>query len=271
MPDHTPSTIQDTEALATGSSEARPDLGALRARLDDIDNAIHDLLMERAQVVEGVARSGKTAAFRPGREASILRRLVGRHSGQLPAQTLVRMWREMLAGTTAMQAPINVAVYDPSLSRAVTAMAREHFGVLTQTLEHPAVEAALGAVRSGDAAVAVLSFPLTEATWHSLLNGTPRLYVVARLPFWISRRDHVPYADAVAVASAAPDASGAASGGDHSFITAPPQGINGDMKLIADHGTILEVEGWIDANNPGLPPGSEFLGGYAIPMGGDTA
>ena len=234
---------------------------------------------DKEQLRENVARSGKTAAFRPGREASILRRLVGRHSGQLPAQTLVRMWREMLAGTTAMQAPINVAVYDPSLSRAVTAMAREHFGVLTQTLEHPSVEAALGAVRSGDAAVAVLSFPLTEATWHSLLNGTPRLYVVARLPFWISRRDHVPYADAVAVASAAPDASGAASGGasgaasggDHSFITAPPQGINGDMKLIADHGTILEVEGWIDASNPRLPAGAKFLGGYAIPMGGDTA
>ena len=57
----------------------------LRARLDELDDKIHDLLMERALVVESVARSGKAAAFRPGREAAILRRLLARHTGKLPA------------------------------------------------------------------------------------------------------------------------------------------------------------------------------------------
>ena len=56
-------------------------LPALRAELDRIDNAMHDLLMQRAEVVEHVARSGKPAAFRPGREASIIRRLLRRHHG----------------------------------------------------------------------------------------------------------------------------------------------------------------------------------------------
>jgi chorismate mutase/prephenate dehydratase len=54
-------------------------LAALRGELDRIDNKIHDLLMERAGVVEYVARSGKPAAFRPGREASIIRRPLRRH------------------------------------------------------------------------------------------------------------------------------------------------------------------------------------------------
>jgi chorismate mutase/prephenate dehydratase len=48
-------------------------LAALRGELDRIDNKIHDLLKERAGVVEYVARSGKPAAFRPGREAAIIR------------------------------------------------------------------------------------------------------------------------------------------------------------------------------------------------------
>src|SRR3978361_2219874 len=73
-------------------------LPALRAELDRIDNTIHDLLMRRAEVVEHVARSGKPAALRPGREASILRRLVGRHQGALPAVSVTRIWRELLAG-----------------------------------------------------------------------------------------------------------------------------------------------------------------------------
>src|SRR5580692_9033436 len=105
MPDTTPLPTQTTEAPPLEDGW-RPDLSALRARLDELDDNIHDLLMERARVVENVARSGKTAAFRPGREASILRRLLARHTGKLPARTLVRMWREMLAGTTAMQANV---------------------------------------------------------------------------------------------------------------------------------------------------------------------
>ena len=68
-------------------------------------------LMNRALVVEGAARSGKAAASRSSAEASILRRLLARHSGKPSARTPVRMWREMLAGTTAMQTAITVAVF----------------------------------------------------------------------------------------------------------------------------------------------------------------
>ena len=84
--------------------------------------------MDRALVIENVARSGKPAAFRPGREATILRRLLARHSGKLPPQTLVRMWRELLAGTTAMQSAVTIAVYDPANTarNSVTARLKEY-------------------------------------------------------------------------------------------------------------------------------------------------
>ena len=231
----------------------RPDLNALRARLDEIDDKIHDLLIDRARVVEGVARSGKPAAFRPGREAAILRRLLGRHTGQLPPRTLVRMWREMLAGTTAMQAPIVVAVYDPTGAIGLTA--REHFGFLTSVVPHPTIDGALEAVRTNRAAVAVLPFPSAESAWWAELNRTePHLHVIARLPFWADRPDHVPSADALAVATSAPDPSGH----DRSF------------RARAD-GTIAEVEGLISDDDPRLPPNARALGGYAVPVAGDKA
>ena len=63
-------------------------LAALRAELDGIDDAMHDLLMRRAACVEEVARSGKRSALRPGREASIIRRLLARHQGALPPHAL---------------------------------------------------------------------------------------------------------------------------------------------------------------------------------------
>ncbi len=250
MPDNRPTPSED--------DGWRPNLGDLRARLDEIDDKIHDLLIDRARVVEGVARSGKTAAFRPGREASILRRLVARHTGKLPARTLVRMWREMLAGTTGMQSPVTVAVAGPD---AVAAMAREHFGFLTPIDAKASVAEALDTVRRGLATVAVLPFPPDAATWAALTAATPRLYVIARLPFWTARPAHVPMADAIVIATTAPDASG----DDRSFIAHP-----GALPVLAMHGAIAEVAGLIAEDATGLPEGAIVLGGYAVPIAGDT-
>jgi chorismate mutase/prephenate dehydratase len=253
MPDTTP-----TQSLTPGSTTTeappsedgwRPDLSALRARLDELDDTIHDLLMERARVVENVARSGKTATFRPGREASILRRLLARHSGKLPARTLVRMWREMLAGTTAMQTAVTVAVFDPTPGRATTAIAREHFGFLTPAIAHPSAEAALGALRAGTVTVAVLPFPIIW--WPALTAMEPRLHIIARLPFWTDRPPHVPTADALVVGTTAPDASGS------------------DRSFIASQGIVSEIPFMATDDDPRLPPGAIVLGGYAVPVPGE--
>ena len=40
--------------------------------------------------------AGKALALRPGREAMVLRRLLGRHSGPFPRGALVRLWREIM-------------------------------------------------------------------------------------------------------------------------------------------------------------------------------
>jgi chorismate mutase len=190
-------------------------LTALRAELDRIDTEIHDLLMRRARVVEHVARSGKPAAFRPGREASIIRRLLKRHQGGLPAASLVRIWRELLAGTTSMQGGFSLAVCDAEHGAALTQLAREHFGGLTPLRAHGSAGQALADVSQGTASVAVLPMPSDQdGWWVSLLHHEPRLYIIGRLPFWNPRPDGSPAARALVVASTPPDASG----DDRSFL-----------------------------------------------------
>lgn len=269
---------------AAASSGASPDLTSLRAELDRIDNAIHDLLMQRAGVVEHVARAGKRSAFRPGREASIIRRLLGRHRGSLPPATIVRMWREMLAGTTGMQTPVVVAVHEPDQSGAMTRLASEHFGMLTPAHGHARAEDALAAVRSGSSTVAVLPFPSpTTPWWPALLAPGPRLHVIARLPFWqASRGDGV--ATAVVVASEPPDASGA----DRSVLVGPSgaaEEVAAALTAIGhavvhtvpagDH-QVIEVTGLVapdDARFGAHPALSRvtILGGYATPVEGGTS
>jgi len=198
-----------------GTNRPEPGLTALRAELDQIDDAVHDLLIQRARVVERVARAAKPAAFRPGREASIVRRLVRRHHGTLPPASLFRIWRELLAGTTAMQGEFSLAVYDADPGAALTQLAREHFGALTPLRPYRSAGQALADVSNGAASVAVLPFPAdSNAWWVALLHHEPRLHVIGRLPFWRNRPDGAPSPQALVVAAAPPDASG----DDRSFL-----------------------------------------------------
>jgi chorismate mutase/prephenate dehydratase len=256
----------------------RPDLATLRACLDDIDDKIHNLLMDRARVVEQVARSGKAAAFRPGREAEILRRLLGRHEGGLPPRTLVRMWREMLAGTTAMQTPVRIALYDPTPDRVLTAIAREHFGALTPVDTRASADAALAEVGAGAATMAVLPFPGDGAAWWPALTAArPRLHIVARLPFWADRPPGVPDADALVVASTPPDVSAR----DRSFIAfaqSPDRArlAGAGLTALAIHGLVAEVDGLVRDGDPRLATidggkAAVALGGYAVPVAEEPA
>src|SRR6516165_1397911 len=92
------------------------DLQHLRRRLDAIDERVHDLLIERTEIVSLVAASKKTnnlSFYQPDREAEIIRRLVSRHRGALPATSLVRIWRELLAASVSLEVPFAVAAYAP--------------------------------------------------------------------------------------------------------------------------------------------------------------
>ena len=205
---------ENIDAPAAPSEDHWPGgLPALRAELDSIDDAMHALLIKRAKVVEHVARAGKRGAYRPGREASIVRRLLRQHTGSLPPQAIVRIWRELLAGTTAMQGPFAIAVCEPDRGAAFTQAAREHFGALTPLRAYGSPGQAMADVSRGAAAVAVLPLPsetdtARDAWWTGLLqNEQPRMFVVARLPFWAARPDGAPAVQALVVATTEPDAS----------------------------------------------------------------
>lgn len=192
-------------------------LAALRAELDRLDDTIHDMLMQRALVVEQVATIGVKGrvALRPGREASIIRRLLDRHTGRLPRSTIVRIWRELVGGATAMQGPFTIAVCDTDPAGAYSAAVREHFGALAPMRVHRTPAQAIREVSAGLAAAAVLPIPAEgepagAAWWTALLQrDDPRIHVTARLPFWSIRPEGAPRVQALVVCTVPPDPSGA--------------------------------------------------------------
>lgn len=189
-------------------------LDELRREIDKIDDAIHDLLMRRTQVVErvGAQKAGGGPFIRPGREAAILRRLTARHAGALPAGAVVRIWRELITSLTRLQGPFAVAVYAPEDRRGFWDVARDHYGSMTPLTAVNSPQAAVRAVSEGAATVAVVPYPAegdADPWWRYLMNGdsrTPR--IVSRLPFGGRGNARGENGDALALALVESEATG---------------------------------------------------------------
>jgi chorismate mutase len=172
-----------------------PDLAALRREIDRIDETVHRLLMERGSIIDRLIAVKKTSesgsAFRPGREASMMRALAERHAGLLPLDTVEGIWRVIIATFTYVQAPYAVHADISAGDAPMRDSARFHFGFTVPYEAHPSAAAVIAAVaRSrGDLGIFRLDQGASSGAWWRALasEGAPR--VIARLPF-IERPDH---------------------------------------------------------------------------------
>jgi chorismate mutase / prephenate dehydratase len=197
--------------------DTAPPLDHLRAEIDRIDQQILELLIERSTVVRRIGevkgdRLDGRPALRPAREAQILRRLAERAGGRFPTAVLVRMWRELVAAHTRLQAPLSVAVFARSEdAQRVWDLARDHFGSATPMIQVDRPMQALRALGDGSATVAVLPLPGDDDSWWvSLMSDQePRLRVFARLPFVTGGGAEGEEARALAIGQLDLEASGA--------------------------------------------------------------
>ena len=86
-----------------------PSLTDLRREIDRIDEAMHALLIERGEIIGRLIQVKSTSetgsAFRPAREAALLRRLVARHPRIPPLDPLASCTRVVILTFTYVQAP----------------------------------------------------------------------------------------------------------------------------------------------------------------------
>ena len=280
-------------------ARATESLGQTRARIDALDDQIHDLLMERTSLVQSVSRAKSTdraPVYRPGREARILRRLIGRHQGRFPPLPLIHLWREIIAASLGLQGGFALAVYTGEGTAGYRDAARDHFGAATPITLYQSYAGVINAVAGGRAAAGVLPFPgdgQAEPWWPRLLHdGGPS--IAARLPFASLSTRSSEARDALVIAMSRPDPSD----DDRSFLalrtgaTSSRGRIGGALKalsleptmllslddsadseaslFLAEIAAFIEPEDWrvasllADLDGPG--PGIWVLGAYARPF-----
>jgi chorismate mutase len=172
---------------------APPSLQDLRKEIDTIDEQVHRLLMQRGDIIDRLIRVKKTqevgSAFRPAREADMMRRLVQRHRGILPLDTVESIWRVIISTFTYVQAPFSVHA-DVSLGEsAMRDSARFHFGFTVPYVAHFNAPAAVEAVTKSKGDLALVSATSSHTPWWIALESNSAPKIIARLPF-VERADH---------------------------------------------------------------------------------
>jgi chorismate mutase len=236
-------------------TEQPKSLDDLRAEIDRLDETMHRLLIERGAIIDAlirVKRTGETgAAFRPGREADMMRRLVARHTGRLPFSAVEHIWRTIISGFTHVQAPYSVHIDGSGEGTALRDLARFQMGfdvpVVVEDSPEKVIEAVsrsqgdLGLIGLGRAGQPVITARLPSLIYPGRPAGTPAV-VIAQ-----------PLGDAAVdeVAAVAAD-----------FASAPQEGMFDVMaEAVTDR-----WRGLVAVPSASLPEGAPRLGSFARPI-----
>ena len=137
------------------------ELERLRGRIDEVNLRILEALNERARLAREIGTLKVGQAYRPEREAQVLRRIKEANRGPLSGETVGLLFREIMSACLALERPITVAYLGPrgTFSESAT---QKHFGHGAVGLPAPSIDEVFRSVESGAADFGVV--PVENST-----------------------------------------------------------------------------------------------------------
>ena len=218
-------------------------LHKLRNAIDQIDAEILQLIAHRMTLSDEViaAKNGETA-FRPGREAALVRRLAAMDSDMEPA-VILGIWRQIMAASlTRQNKDLIFAVHQAALPAAIW-----HMGSALSARHCDNFNSVLSLVDSAGCRYGLVPATKDDTALAQAICATPKIYIMARTPLF-----PIPTVKpAYILADYLPDESG-----DDISLFAVPQS-DDSFKIIA-------VDGYFADHLPeACGPSAQLLGIYA--------
>lgn len=137
------------------------DLNKLRSEIDALDVDILARLNARAALARKVGSLKVGQAYRPEREAEVLRRIIAINEGPLPDEVAARLFREIMSACLALERPITVAYLGPKGTFSERAAIKQ-FGEGAETVPQSSIDEVYRSVESGGADFGVV--PVENST-----------------------------------------------------------------------------------------------------------
>ena len=137
------------------------ELARLREAIDRVDERLLEALNERARLARAVGSLKAGQAYRPEREAQVLRRIKELNPGPLAGETVALIFREIMSACLALERPITVAYLGPRGTFSERATLK-HFGLAAEALPASSIDEVFRSVESGAADFGVV--PVENST-----------------------------------------------------------------------------------------------------------
>jgi len=138
------------------------DITKHRAAIDALDERIVALLNERASHASAIGKlKANGSAYRPEREAEVLRRVAGANRGPLANDALTRLFTEIISACRSLEEPLSVAYLGPQGTFSEMALGKQ-FGASVEAQPCASIDDVFRAAETGTAQYAVV--PVENST-----------------------------------------------------------------------------------------------------------
>ncbi|MCB1685974.1 MAG: prephenate dehydratase [Pseudomonadales bacterium] len=219
--------------MSRADSEEKPSLESVRKRIDEIDEALTQLLSERAgcalqvgEIKQAEPSSEPPVFFRPEREAQILKRIQARNPGPLSNQELARLFREIISCCLNLEQPLTIAYLGPA-GTYTEAAAVKQFGHFATTRALASIDEVFREVESESAHYGVV--PVENST-EGMVNHTLDCFMASALR--ICAEVEMPI--------------------HHALMVDPQAGDAAIEEIISHSQSLAQCRKWLDAHYPGI-------------------
>lgn len=136
-------------------------LKQLRRRIDTLDDRLVKLLSQRAKLAQRIGGLKAGSAYRPEREAQVLRRIIKANRGPLGDAALARVFTEIISACRALEDSMTVAYLGPQGTFSEEAVSK-HFGGLTAAIPCVSIDDVFRRVETGGTGYGVV--PVENST-----------------------------------------------------------------------------------------------------------
>jgi chorismate mutase/prephenate dehydratase len=136
-------------------------LKQFRKQIDALDQRLVRLLSGRARLAQRIGRLKQGVAYRPEREAQVLRGILAENRGPLPDAALARLFTEIISACRALEDSMTAAYLGPQGTFSQEA-AVKHFGGLTTLAPCGSIDEVFRQVETGAAGYGVV--PVENST-----------------------------------------------------------------------------------------------------------
>jgi len=167
-------------------------LSEYRAGIDNIDEEIVKLLVDRVSIVKKVGeyknRSGqKGSIIRPGREATMIKDITAKFGDDsIPKAAVAQMWRIIISSCINIEEDTKIAVLSNKDYPECYWLSREYFGAFSFMDKKATRTEVIHDLKEGRVTVGIIVLNDDESSdpwWSRITNNEDRPKIFAKLPF----------------------------------------------------------------------------------------